>query len=229
MTHEIDFFFDPVCPFCWMTSKWVRQVQDLEDLAVGWRLISLAILNEETDDSLSTEHALGLGFLRVADAVADHAGNEGVGRYYSALGNRLWETAPDGLTTPPAREERRTVIREHHQTVADDLEDVLYAIGLPGELAEGASDETRDDVLRKSTELAMERTGGNVGTPILTFDPPDGPSFFGPVISRLAGDEEAIELWEAVSTLARWPTFAEIKRSQRDSPDTRLLNAITAG
>lgn len=227
MSQEIDYFFDPVCPFCWMTSKWVRQVQGLKDLHVNWRYISLAILNEQRPDSKKTAgHDLGLRLLRIADAVGDEAGNDAVGRYYERLGSLLWETAPD---RDGVEERAGKTLGRHHHAMADRVPEVLEAIGLSPSLVAAGDDETRDDVLRKSTDLALDRTGGDVGTPVITFAPPDGPSFFGPVISRLAGDDEALELWDAVSTLARWPSFAELKRSLRETPDTILLRAVTEG
>jgi hypothetical protein len=103
---------------------------------------------------------------------------------------------------------------------------VLQAIGLPTEFATAADDTSWDAELDAETALALSRTGRDVGTPIITFAPPDGVSFFGPVISRIPTDEEAVPLWNAVLTLAQFPGFAEIKRSLREAPQLRILGTL---
>src|SRR4029453_8258235 len=106
------------------------------------------------------------------------------------------------------------------------LGEVLHAIGLPAEFATAADDSSWDAELDAETELALSRTGRDVGTPIITFAPPDGVSFFGPVISRMPSDEEAVTLWNAVLTLAKFPGFAELKRSLREAPQVRILGHL---
>jgi hypothetical protein len=105
---------------------------------------------------------------------------------------------------------------------------VLHAIGLPATFATAADDSSWDAELDAETELALGRTGRDVGTPIVTFEPPDGVSFFGPVISRIPSDEEAVTLWHAVLTLAKFPGFAELKRSLREPPQLRILGNLDA-
>jgi hypothetical protein len=105
---------------------------------------------------------------------------------------------------------------------------VLTAAGLPPSYAAALDDTSWDDELDAETELALTRTGRDVGTPIITFQPPDGLSFFGPVISRVPDDAEAIELWNAVTTLAKFPGFAELKRSMREVPQLSILGGATA-
>ena len=102
----------------------------------------------------------------------------------------------------------------------------LQAIGLPAAFATAADDNSWDAELDAETALALSRTGRDVGTPIITFEPPDGVSFFGPVISRIPSDEEAVMLWNAVLTLAKFPGFAEIKRSLREAPQLRILGNL---
>jgi hypothetical protein len=104
---------------------------------------------------------------------------------------------------------------------------VLRAIGLPETFATAADDPGWDAELDAETALALSRTGRDVGTPIITFAPPDGVSFFGPVISRIPRDEEAVPLWHAVLTLAQFPGFAEIKRSLREPPQLRILGNLS--
>jgi hypothetical protein len=104
---------------------------------------------------------------------------------------------------------------------------ILNTVGLPTEFAAAADDTSWDAELDAETELALSRTGRDVGTPIITFQPPDGVSFFGPVISRIPSDAEAVKLWDAVMTLAQFPGFAEMKRSLREVPQLRILGGLT--
>ena len=104
--------------------------------------------------------------------------------------------------------------------------EVLQALGLPAAFASAADDTSWDAELDAETTLALSRTGNDVGTPIITFAPPDGVSFFGPVISRIPSDEEAVPLWNAVLTLAQFPGFAELKRSLREAPQLRILGNL---
>lgn len=206
---DLEFFWDPVCPFAWITSRWVVEVAGQRPLDVRWRPISLRILNEGRydDEGLADKracHETGLALLRVAAAVEASFGNQAVGRLYTALGSAIFLTG-----------DRTSLVAAGARPVA---ERALSDCDLPPELAGAAGDDASDDVLRDSTDLAVQRVGGGVGTPILTFDPPDGPSFFGPVISRVTRGDEAVVLWDAVETLARQPGFAELKRSLREDP-----------
>jgi hypothetical protein len=207
---DVELFWDPVCPWAWITSRWVIEVAGQRSLDVRWRAISLRIVNEDrydADDALSGRregHALGLALLRVAAAIDAEHGNQAVGRFYTGVGTILHIDA-----------DRDFVTAVGPRGVA---ERVLGDCGLPPDLGAAADDESWDAAVRKDTETSLERTGGNVGTPVLTFAPPDGPSFFGPVISRVPRGAEAVELWEAVEALARFPWFAELKRSTRERP-----------
>lgn len=219
---DLEFFFDPVCPFCWITSEWVRNVQRLRGLEVTWRFISLSILNEgsyeEKPEGYPDAHHRGLELLRVAAAArADH-GMEVIGELYERMGRAVWHAeAPDG--------DDFDAILEHSAT-AGDIPAILRDVGLPEELADAADDGVWDAFLRAETEEALARVGGGVGTPILSFSPPDGPAFFGPVISEVPDDEQSVSLWEAVERLARFPGFAELKRSLRNFPDTPVTQRI---
>ena len=208
---DVELFWDPVCPFAWITSRWVVEVAEQRHLDVRWLPISLRILNEdryESDDELAAKqegHRFGLELLRVAVAVdADH-GNDAVGRLYTALGRAIHLGG-----------DAKDLIAGGARPVA---EQALAQCELPAELAAATADESRDAAIRADTEVAMQRTGGDTGTPILTFGPPDGPSFFGPVISRVPRGPEAVTLWEAVETIARHSWFAELKRSLREPPE----------
>ena len=114
-----------------------------------------------------------------------------------------------------------------HLSTADHLDEVLTAAGLPTRFAAAADDTAWDTLIDAEGEMALGRTGHDVGTPIITYQPPDGLSFFGPVISRVPDDAESLELWDAVTTLARFPGFAEIKRSMREVPQLNILGGVS--
>jgi hypothetical protein len=214
---DINFYFDPVCPFAWMTSKWVRQVQAQRDYAVDWRFISLRLLNSHIDydahfpPEYEAGHTAGLRLLRVAARTRAEHGPDAVATLYAALGARIFDTEPTG-------DDRANGARRG--TLAF-LEPVLSGAGLPGTLADALDDTAWDVQIQAETDEALALTGKDVGTPILHFEPPAGVAFFGPVISRLPSDEQAGELWDHVVGLARFPGFAELKRSLREQPQLR--------
>ncbi len=222
MSTDIEFFFDPLCPFCWVASHWVREVSRQRPLEVLWRPLSLAILNEDTSyeerkkasPEYPDSHLRGLEMLRVVHAARETAGSEVVGDLYNALGGLVWNSeAPEG-------DDFDALMREMARP--RDLRPALERLGLPADLAEAATDETRDADLRTETREAADRCGGGVGTPVLSFGPPDGPALFGPVIDSVPTGSEALHLWDAVTTLATWRGFAELKRNLRSFPDTPL-------
>jgi hypothetical protein len=216
---DIHFYFDPVCPFAWMTSKWVRIVQGQRDYTVDWRFISLRLVNAAVDyDShfppgYEAGHTAGLRLLRVAARARAEQGRPAVGDLYAAMGARIFDTAgsPDGA-------ERGT---------RAFVEPILADAGLPAELADALGDTSYDAEIRRETDEALALTGRDVGTPIIQFQPPDGVAFFGPVISRLPGEAEALALWEHVAGLASFPGFAELKRSLRERPQLRSFGLDT--
>ncbi|MGB5953588.1 MAG: DsbA family protein [Ornithinimicrobium sp.] len=225
-SERVEFFFDPACPFCWQTSKWFRQVIAQVEIQPVWRFISLAMLNEEMEELESAKgHAVGHKMLRVAAAAKSAHGQDVVGALYEEMGRRMWETAPD-IDGPVEGDAMWSTISEHHERVLSELPDILRAVGLPAELADARDDTTYDAELQAATDEAMERTGGNVGTPILAFGEPGGPAFFGPVISSTPSDEDAVKLWEALTTMSTFNGFAELKRSLRDPLDNGLLNGL---
>ena len=154
-----------------------------------------------------------------AKARAEH-GRESIPRLYEAFGNHIFEAAPDTdqRTEGEVRERRGT--REF-------VEPILAEAGLPLELAEALDDESWDLEIRQETDEALGLTGKDVGTPIIHFEPPAGVAFFGPVISRLPDGEQAAELWDHVVGLARFPGFAELKRSLRERPQLPALGVAS--
>ncbi|MFT7646238.1 MAG: 2-hydroxychromene-2-carboxylate isomerase [Candidatus Poriferisodalaceae bacterium] len=213
---DIEFFWDPVCPFAWITSRWVEKVVAQTDYSVDWKFISLRILNKDknyaTDFPPEYEqgHTAGLRMLRAASKVRNEMGSEQMGPLYAAYGARYWDM-PKG-----------SGLRGRLGTVEHTAE-CLELAGLPTEFATAVDDDSHDAVIEAETELALSRTGRDVGTPIITFGPPDGLSFFGPVISRVPSDEQAVPLWNAVIELASFPGFAEMKRSMREAPQLNVL------
>ncbi|MGB5936651.1 MAG: hypothetical protein WBG76_12385 [Ornithinimicrobium sp.] len=224
---RVEFFFDPACPFCWQTSKWFRLVIRQVDIVPVWRFISLAMLNDEMENLDSAKgHAVGHKMLRVAAAAKAAHGEEVVGALYEEMGRRLWETSPvvDGVVEGEAM---WAAISDHQLQVLTELTAILAAVDLPADLVQAADDTQYDVELQAATDEAMERTGVNLGTPILAFGEPGGPAFFGPVISSTPSDDDAVELWEALTTMATFNGFAELKRSLRDPLDNGLLKGLT--
>lgn len=226
---EIEFYFDPMCPFAWITSRWVSEVVEHGDLDVRWRFISLAVLNEEQLDADDAAVArgeepemppvyrsltdMGAQLLAIAATLRDSQragadGNRAVGDFYTAVGNvlhtegrskDLWE----GADPEPV------------------MAEVLAAAGVSDEIVAASSDPLWAKVVRDESEQAIERTGKGVGTPIITFDLDRAAetSMFGPVLSRIPRREEAVRLFEATALVARTPGFSELKRSLRAELD----------
>ena len=210
-TYAIEFFWDPVCPFAWLTSRWVAQVAALRDYRVDWRFISLRLINGHKDyatdfpEGYDFIHTAGLRMLRVAAAVHPAQGREAMAQLVADYGHTD-EDQPKG-----------SLIRTRLST-PEHLTEVLSAAGMDPSFAAAADDDRWDELIGAEGEMALSRTGRDVGTPIITFGVPEGLSFFGPVISRLPEAEESLRLWDAVVTLAGFPGFAEIKRSLREMP-----------
>jgi hypothetical protein len=210
--YDLHFYFDPVCPFAWITSKWVRMVAQQRDYRVDWRFISLRILNAHIDyaahfpDYYEEGHTAGLKLLRVAARARAAVGRDVVGPLYEAITSTIFDTRRDNALSAADQAGRELV------------ESALSTIGLPADLADALDDTAYDDEIRGETEEALALTGRDVGTPILHFQPPGGTAFFGPVISRLPSADDAVALWDHVIALAGFPGFAEIKRSLRERP-----------
>lgn len=222
---DIHFYFDPVCPFAWMTSKWVRLVMEERDYDVEWRFISLRLLNASVDydshfpEGYEAGHTAGLRLLRVAARTRQEHGPDAVGTLYARLGAHIFDTERD--------EESQSGATGHHGT-REFLEPILTEAGLPPSLADALDDESLDAIIQSETDEALAQTGKDVGTPIIHFEPPEGVAFFGPVISRLPSRSEAAELWDHVVALARFPGFAELKRSLRERPQLRSFGITDA-
>lgn len=207
---DLEFFFDPVCPWAWITSRWVAEVQQLRDYDVTWRFICLKMINEHRTEEWYTPeyragHMAGLYGLRVADQVRIEHGNDEVAAIYTALGEaiHLHKRRPELIDDPTAL-----------------MEELLKSCGLSPGLATAALDESHDAYIRAETDLALERAGKDLGTPIITFRPGQSSeaSFFGPVISTIPRGDAALQLWDAVEIVASTSCMAELKRSNRGKP-----------
>ena len=219
---DVRLWFDPVCPFCWMTSKWLRLAATQRDLAIEWRFISLRLLNAGVDydaqfpPEYEAGHTAGLRMLRVAARVRkEHGRRLSTGCRRRSATTSSSEPVPD---TADARE---------RQGSEAFVAAVLATAGLPATLTEALEDTAWDEVVQAETDEALALTGNDVGTPIIQVDPPDGLAFFGPVISRMPTEEQAGELWDHAVGLARFPGFAELKRSLREQPQLPSFGVAT--
>lgn len=207
--YDADFYLDTACPWCWITSRWVSNVQAERDYKVRWKFISLKVLNEgsyDPDDPKakrrSEAHAFAFGVLRACHAVREAEGNDAIGRLYTVIGNALHTNgrARDGSA----------------RDVEAFLRESLTEAGLDPAYAAHVHDESHDEPLRAETAEALSRTGPDVGTPIITFFPDTdrAVSLFGPVIPKAPKGGDAAELWDAVVKVAE-SGVAEIKRTMR--------------
>ncbi|MGW8976622.1 mycothiol-dependent nitroreductase Rv2466c family protein [Streptomyces platensis] len=202
-----DFWFDPLCPWAWMTSRWMLEVEKVRPVEVRWHVMSLAVLNEDKLDQLPEEYRENMrpggkawGPVRVVIAAQQLHGDEAVGKLYTALGTRFHN---EGLGVNP-------------ESIAAALEDA----GLPADLIEYAGKDTYDAELRASHKEGIDLVGQEVGTPVIAVPGHDGEqiAFFGPVVTPAPKGEEAAKLWDGTLMVASIPGFYEIKRTRTQGP-----------
>jgi len=216
--YDIEFFWDPVCPFAWLASRWVVEVAEQREFAVDWRFISLRLINKDKDydthfpPGYEFGHTAGLRMLRVAAALRHDLGRDALGPVVTAYGESYFDK--------PQGSGMRDRLSTH-----DHLVEVLNRAGIDTSYAAAADNTDWDQMIEAEGEMALSRTGRDVGTPIISFGG-QGLSFFGPVISRIPRGAEAVRLWDAVTELASFPGFAEMKRSLREVPQLNILGGI---
>ncbi|MFJ2603780.1 DsbA family protein [Streptomyces sp. NPDC087425] len=204
----VDFWFDPLCPWAWMTSRWVLEVEKVRDIEVHWHVMSLAVLNESRLDELPEQYAENMrpggkswGPVRIAIAAQQLYGDDVVGTLYTAFGTRF-----------------------HNEGLGVNPESIALAIadaGLPAELIEYGAKDTYDAELRASHKEGIEKVGQDVGTPVIAVPGADGEqvAFFGPVVTPAPKGELAARLWDGTVAVASVPGFYELKRSRSVGPD----------
>lgn len=194
----VDFWFDPLCPWAWMTSRWMTEVETVRPVDVRWHVMSLAVLNEDKDLPGDYRRTMGeaWGPVRVVTAARAAHGDGVVKPLYDAIGTRLH---PGGRG-----DERRAVLAE-----------ALEEVGLPADLLAAADDDAHDEALRASHQRAIDMVGDEVGTPVVAFD---GAAFFGPVVTPAPRGEEAGRLWDGLSIVTGIPGLYELKRTRTQGP-----------
>jgi len=197
-TNQADFWFDPLCPFAWITSRWIGEVEAVRDIKTDWHVMSLAVLNEGRDLDAGYRELMdkAWGPVRVIIAAMEQHGDQVVKPLYDAMGTLI-----------------------HHGGEKDFgivISKALAECGLPSNLADAATTDAFDTHLRASHQEGISLVGQDVGTPVVAFN---GTAFFGPVLTRIPRGEQAGELWDATVTLASYPHFFEIKRSRSERPE----------
>jgi hypothetical protein len=202
MATEVEFWFDPMCPWAWITSRWIHEVSTPRDLDVTWSVMSLAVLNEGKDVPAEYAKLMTAAWkpVRVCIAAEVEFGKTVLGPLYTALGTRIHVQG---------RKDYDTIIAES-----------LAEVGLPEALAAAAGSENFDVKLKASHQRGISLVGADVGTPIIAIPGASGEpvAFFGPVITPMPVGEDALRLWDGAMLVASVPGFYELKRTRTQGP-----------
>lgn len=193
----VDFWFDPACPWAWMTSRWMTEVAEQRDVDLRWHVMSLAVLNEGRDLPEDYRRAMDDAWaaVRVLVAAARDHGDEVLAPLYTAMGTRRH---------PGGRTDTAAIIAES-----------LAEVGLPAELAAVGDTDEVDDLLRASHDRAMQLVGDEVGTPVVAID---GTGYFGPVVTPAPSGQAALDMFDGLVLMTRVPGFYELKRTRSVGP-----------
>ena len=197
-TGTADFWFDPLCPFAWITSRWMLEVEQVRDVRVRWHVMSLAYLNQDKDISDGYRELLrpGWGPVRVLVAAAQRHGDGVLFPLYTAMGTRI-------------HLEKQPIDREM-------ISAAVAEAGLEPDLVDAMDDPAYDEAVVRSHHEGMDQVGDDVGTPTIAFN---GSAFFGPVLTSIPRGEVAGRIWDGAVALASYPDFFELKRTRTGELD----------
>jgi protein-disulfide isomerase-like protein with CxxC motif len=195
---DADFWFDPLCPFAWITSRWILEVEQVRDISVTWHVMSLAYLNQDKDipDDYRELLAPAWGPVRVCIAAEHKHGKDVLLPLYTALGTRIHSGG--------------------EQISRELIAAAVAEVGLEPDLVDAMDDSSLDAAVAESHHRGMDQVGNDVGTPTIAFE---GAAFFGPVLSKIPRGEDAGTLWDGCVAVARFPYFYELKRSRTGDLD----------